>query len=75
MATAKKTTAKKTSSKEKKDFKSLDKKELTLELTTARKELFTLTMKHSLGELKQPHLIREARRTVAKIATTLHTSL
>jgi|JI10StandDraft_1071094.scaffolds.fasta_scaffold1688354_2 ribosomal protein L29 len=73
MATAKKTTAKKTPVE--KDLKSLDRNELTTELSTARKELFTLAMKHSLGELKQPHLIRAARRNVAKIATTLHTSL
>lgn len=69
MATAKKTT------KEVQDFKSLDKTELMSELTTARKELFSLTMKHSLGELKQPHLIRKARRTVAMISTSLHASL
>ena len=69
MATAKKT------SKEVKDLKSLDRSELTTELTTARKELFSLTMKHSLGELKQPHLIRKARRSVAAISTSLQGSL
>ena len=69
MATAKKTT------KKVQDFKSLDKTELMSELTTARKELFSLTMKHSLGELKQPHLIRKARRSVAMISTSLHASL
>lgn len=69
MAKAKKTL------KEVKDFKSLDRTELISELTTARKELFSLGMKHSLGELKQPHLIRKARRTVAMISTSLHASL
>ena len=45
--------------------------ELATELNSARKELFTLKMKHSLGELKQPHLIRQARRTVAQLSTEL----
>lgn len=60
---------KKKTSTEIKDFKKLDKAELAAELLTARKELFTLTMKHSLGELKQSHLVRKARRTVAQIST------
>jgi large subunit ribosomal protein L29 len=65
---------KKTTS-EKKDIKNLDKAELHSELIATRKELFSLTMKHSLGELKQPHLIRKARRSVAQISTALSSSL
>ncbi len=66
--------AKKTS-KVTKDFKSLDTVELSKELTTARKELFSLRMKHSVGELKQPHLVRVARRSIAQISTALHSSI
>ncbi len=66
--------AKKTS-KVSKDFSSLDKVELSKELTTARKELFSLRMKHSVGELKQPHLVRVARRSIAQISTALHSSI
>lgn len=65
MAKAKKST-------EKKDIKSLDKTELMNEIRSTQKELFTLSMKHSLGELKQPHLIRKARRTVAQLSTALN---
>ena len=72
MATAKKASPKKTSPK--KDVKSLDRAELTTELSTARKELFALSMKHSLGELKQPHLIRQKRRAIAQIATALRST-
>ncbi|MBP6981249.1 50S ribosomal protein L29 [Candidatus Gracilibacteria bacterium] len=56
---------------EKKDYSGLTPVELATELNSARKELFTLKMKHSLGELKQPHLIRQARRTVAQLSTEL----
>ena len=66
--------AKKTS-KASKDFSSLDQTELSKELTAARKELFTLRMRHSLGELKQPLLVRVARRSIAQISTALHSSI
>ena len=65
MAKAKKTT------QEKKDLTTLDEKELRSELQTARKEHFSLAMKHSTGELKQPHLLRIARKNVAKLSTAL----
>ena len=65
----------KTTSKTTKDLKSLDATELKAELLIARKELFSLRMKHSLGELKQSHLIRKARQSVAQISTSLHASL
>ena len=65
MAKAKKTT-------QEKNIKSLDRTELTNEIRSTQKELYTLVMKHSLGELKQPHLIRKARRTVAQLSTALN---
>lgn len=65
MAKAKKST-------EKKDIKSLDRSELLNEIRSTQKELYTLGMKHSLGELKQPHLIRKARRNIAQLSTALN---
>ncbi len=65
MAKAKKSTS------EKKDITTLDAAELKKELLTARKELFTLSMKHSLGELKQPHLIRKSRKNIAALSTAI----
>jgi ribosomal protein L29 len=68
MAQAKKITT------DNKDIKSLNKTELMSELRSIQKELYTLQMKHSLGELKQPHQIRKARRTIAQLSTALSTS-
>ena len=56
---------------EKRDLSSLDSVELQKEINTARKEHFTLSMKHSLGELKQPHLIRKSRKNIAALSTAL----
>jgi ribosomal protein L29 len=65
MAKAKKSTPEK-------NIKSLDRTELTNEIRSTQKELYTLVMKHALGELKQPHLIRKARRNIAQLSTALH---
>jgi large subunit ribosomal protein L29 len=65
MAKAKKTTS------EKKDLTALDATELRAELLSARKEHFSLSMKHSLGELKQPHLLRKSRKNIAQLSTAL----
>jgi ribosomal protein L29 len=65
MAKAKKTTS------EKKDLSTLDVTELRSELLTARKEHFSLSMKHSLGELKQPHLLRVSRKNIAQLSTAI----
>lgn len=65
MAKAKKTSA------EQKDIKTLDASELRSELLATQKELYVLRMKHMANELKQPHLLRKARRTIAQISTAL----
>lgn len=65
MAKAKKITP------EKKDFSALTVSELKSEIHTARKEHFSLSMKHSLGELKQPHLLRLSRKNIAQLSTAL----
>lgn len=71
--------AKKTSSQsEVKDLQSLrdmDRTGLMSELQSARKSLFVLEMKHSLGELKQPHLLKNARKYIAQISTFLTSAL
>ena len=50
-------------------LKKLDAKTLKEELTINSKKLFELSMKKSLGELKQTHLIRALRRYIARIKT------
>lgn len=57
------------------DLKKLDRSALQTELLSARKELFVLTMKKDLGELKQTHMIRSARKYIARISTFLSSSL
>jgi ribosomal protein L29 len=74
MAPKKKTT---TSSEEKTldALKTLDRNDLQAELHGARKDLYVLTIKKELGELKQSHLIRKKRRYIAQISTFLTNSL
>ena len=65
---------KKTTSSPVKDLEvleSLDANELRIEIENARKELFILRMKHTMGELKQPHTIRTYRKYVAQASTIL----
>jgi ribosomal protein L29 len=75
----KKTTSKKSSQvselKSLSDLKSLDRTELARELESARRELYILTMKKNLGELKQPHVLKGQRRYIAQISTFLTSSI
>ena len=57
------------------DLKSLECTELTRELEAARRELYILTMKKNLGELKQPHVLKGQRRYIAQISTFLTSSI
>ena len=53
------------------DLKNLSKTELLSELQTARRDLYVLTMKKELGELKQSHVMKKARKYIAQISTFL----
>lgn len=53
------------------DLKILDRAELQTELNTARKDLYVLTMKKELGELKQIHFMKKGRKYIAQIFTCL----
>ena len=68
-------TQKATSKKRVDELKALEKSQLLAELAKAQKELFVLTMKKDLGELKQTHLIRAMRKDIARISTFLSSSL
>ena len=68
-------TQKATSNKRVDELKALEKSQLLSELAKAQKELFVLTMKKDLGELKQTHLIRAMRKDIARISTFLSSSL
>ena len=45
--------------------------ELYQELLKLRKEQFSLRMQKASGQLGQPHLLKEARRDIARIKTIL----
>ena len=68
-------TQKATSNKRVDELNALEKSQLLAELAKAQKELFVLTMKKDLGELKQTHLIRAMRKDIARISTFLSSSL
>lgn len=55
--------------KEIKDLRKLELSDLRKELVESKKQLFELTMKLELNELKQTHLIKPLRRYIAAINT------
>jgi len=55
--------------KETAELRKLDSKSLKEELTIKSKKLYELSMKKSLGELKQTHLIKALRRYIARVKT------
>ena len=69
MAPKKKTTS--TELKTLEELKTLSAGELQTELQSARKNLYVLTMKKALGELKQSHLMKAQRKYIAQISTFL----
>lgn len=74
----KKTTSKAAAATELKslsDLKTLSRSDLARELESARRELYILTMKKNLGELKQPHVLKGQRRYIAQISTFLTSSI
>jgi ribosomal protein L29 len=74
----KKTTSKAAATTELKslsDLKALGQADLARELDGARRELYILTMKKNLGELKQSHVLKGQRRYIAQISTFLTSSI
>ncbi|MDR0771733.1 MAG: 50S ribosomal protein L29 [Candidatus Peribacteria bacterium] len=55
--------------KELKSLRELEDKALRKELEESSKNLYVLSMKKSLGELKQTHLIRALKRHIAQVKT------
>lgn len=55
--------------KSKVDIQKMSKDDLTLELKSAEKSLYNMKMKLVVGELKQTHLVKQARRYVATLKT------
>ncbi|MFM8765529.1 MAG: 50S ribosomal protein L29 [Spartobacteria bacterium] len=54
-----------------KEIQELTPKELLSRKREVKEEIFNLRMQQSSSQLERPHLIREARRNVARIETVL----
>ncbi|MCM1053264.1 MAG: 50S ribosomal protein L29 [Ruminococcus sp.] len=54
-----------------KDLRELSDKELEGKIREAKKELFNLRMKQSVGTLEKPSKIRELRKDVARMMTII----
>lgn len=54
-----------------KEISELTPKELTSRKRELREELFNLRIQQQSGQLERPHLIRAARRNIARIETVL----
>ena len=56
-----------------KDFKTMNLEDLKTELMANRKLLFESNFKHKMGQLKESHSLKEARRNIARIKTEIST--
>ena len=56
-----------------KDFKTMKLEDLKTELLANRKLLFESNFKHKMGQLKESHSLKEARRNIARIKTEIST--
>ena len=56
-----------------KDYKSMKLEALQKELISERKELFESNFKHKMGQLKESHTLKEARKNIARIKTEINT--
>lgn len=57
------------------EIQNLTVEELKKRYKSLREELFEMKMKHSLGQLADPVLIRRTRKNIAKISTALTSKL
>ena len=55
-----------------KDFKAMKIEDLKTELIANRKLLFESNFKHKMGQLKESHTLKEAKRNIARIKTEIN---
>tara|TARA_B100000965_G_scaffold366890_1_gene352442 strand:- start:2082 stop:2282 length:201 start_codon:yes stop_codon:yes gene_type:complete len=56
-----------------KDLKTMKIEDLKTELIANRKLLFESNFKHKMGQLKESHTLKEARKNIARIKTEINT--
>ena len=54
-----------------KDYKSMKPEDLKKELIAHRKVLFEHNFKHTMGQLKESHMLKETKKEIARIKTEL----
>jgi len=57
------------------DLKNKNVDELREQLLDLRKEQFNLRMQNASGQLGQPHLLKEAKKDIARVKTVLREKL
>ena len=55
-----------------KDFKTMKLEDLKIELMANRELLFESNFKHKMGQLKESHSLKQARRNIARIKTEIN---
>tara|TARA_B100001142_G_C14184739_1_gene597577 strand:- start:2 stop:202 length:201 start_codon:yes stop_codon:yes gene_type:complete len=55
-----------------KDFKTMKIEDLKTELIANRKLLFESNFKHKMGQLKESHTLKDARKNIARIKTEIN---
>ena len=55
-----------------KDFKTMKIEDLKTELIANRKLLFESNFKHKVGQLKESHTLKDARKNIARIKTEIN---
>ena len=55
-----------------KNYKGMKKEDLKKELIANRKSLFENGFKHKMGQLKESHSLKEARKNIARIKTEIN---
>ena len=55
-----------------KDLKTMKIEDLKTELIANRKLLFESNFKHKMGQLKESHTLKEARKNIARIKTEIN---
>ena len=59
--------------KKTKDYKGMNPDQLKTELVANRKLLFESAFKHKMGQLKESHMMKEARKNITRIKTEMNT--
>lgn len=58
-----------------KEIRELSSKEIQVKINEFRAELLNLILRKTTGQMEKPHLIKEKRRTIARLETILNSKM